>query len=586
MRRLVLGALCLSAVGLGLLALAVGAFGPASQRNRPPGGETADAGLSWFVDVTEEVGLNFVHDAGPVGSYFMPQQVGSGAALFDYDGDGRLDVYLLQNGGPAGKKNQLFRQLPNGTFQDVSAGSGLDIAGYNMGVAVGDVNNDGLPDVLVTQYDGVRLFLNNGDGTFTDATKEAGLSNPGWGTSAAFFDYDRDGWLDLVLVNYVDYDPTWPCQGPLGRPDYCAPKTFQGRVSRLFHNLGRGESPQKVGTGGVPLVRFADVTDRSGLGRVPGPGLGVVCADFDGDGWPDIFVANDGQPNRLWINQKDGTFKEEAVPRGVARNGMGQAQAGMGIALGDVDGDGLLDLFVTHLTEEGNTLWRQGPRGLYQDRTVQAGLLNPHWRGTGFGTLLADFDHDGELDLAVVNGRVSALAKVPDSSLGPFWSSYGDRNQLFRNQGKGRFEDISGQNPPFCGRYNVARGLARGDVDGDGAVDLLVTTIAGPARLFRNVAPRRGNWLQIRAFDPALKRDALGAEVRVRSGERTWVCWLHPAESYLCSSEPRAHFGLGAARRVDAIEVQWPDGARETFPGCGVNQRSEVRKGEGRPARE
>ncbi|HTU89317.1 MAG TPA: CRTAC1 family protein [Gemmataceae bacterium] len=538
----------------------------------------------WFEDITERFGLDFVHDAGPVGDYFMPQQVGSGAALFDFNNDGRLDIYLLQNGGPkSGSVNRLYQQMPDGRFRDVSNGSGLDIDGHNMGVAVGDVNNDGWLDVLVTQYNGVQLFLNTGKGSFTDITSEAGLSNPGWATSAAFFDYDRDGWLDLIVVNYVDYDPTWPCKAPNGKRDYCAPKTFRGRVSRLFHNRGGG------GMGG--WKGFADVTEASGLGRLAGPGLGVVCADFDGDGWPDIFIANDGKPNHLWINQKNGQFTEQAVVRGLAYNGMGQAQAGMGIALGDVDSDGLLDVFVTHLTEEGNTLWRQGPPGLYRDHSAAGGFMKREAQGTGFGTLLADFDHDGTLDLAVVNGRVSALATVDDWSLGPFWSWYGERNRLFHGDGRGRFEDLSRQNPALCGRFNVARGLVRGDIDGDGAVDLLVTTIGGPARLFKNVAPRRGHWLQVQAIDPTLHRDALGAVVRIRSGGRTQIRSLHPAEGYLCSSEISAHFGLGDASRIDDIEIIWPDGCRETFPrgareremsGYSVDQSLELRKGEGR----
>jgi hypothetical protein len=314
--------------------------------------------------------------------------------------------------------------------------------------------------------------------------------------------------------------------------------------------------------------------------------LGVVCADFDGDGWPDVFIANDGKPNHLWINQKNGTFKEEAVPCSVAHNGMGQAQAGMGIALGDVDGDGLFDLYVSHLASEGNTLWRQGPRGLFQDRTAAAGLGGAVGRGTGFGTLFADFDNDGALDIAVVNGSVaaSASAVVKDWSLGPFWSRYGERNQLFRNDGKGGFREVSADNAPFCGAINVGRGLVQGDIDGDGGVDLLVTTIGGPARLFRNVAPGRGHWLRVRAFDPGPGHDVLGAEVRVRAGGKTQVRWLHPAESYLCSSEPRAHFGLGAADRVESIEVLWPDGYREVFPGCAADGPVEVRKKEGRLA--
>ena len=272
----------------------------------------------WFEDVTEKVGLHFVHDAGPVGTYFMPQQVGSGAAFFDFDKDGLLDILLLAKRWSENRHRPTASSASScskdGTFEDVSKGCGLDINGHNMGVAIGDVNNDGWPDVLITQYNGVKLFLNRGDGTFADVTEAAGLSNPSWGTSAAFIDYDRDGWLDLVVVCYVDYDPTWPCTGPGGQPDYCAPKTFKGRVSRLFRNLGR----QSAAT--PPSVRFEDVTVKSGLGQLPGPGLGVLCADFDGDGWPDIFVANDGKPNHLWINQKDGTFKEDAVRSGVAYN--------------------------------------------------------------------------------------------------------------------------------------------------------------------------------------------------------------------------------------------------------------------------
>jgi hypothetical protein len=582
MKATAMGRFLLGCLGLSLLGL--GALGVGCQRPRAPNTHApAPAGPPWFEDITERVGLDFVHDAGPVdGKYFMPQQVGSGAALFDFDGDGRLDILLPQNGGPQGQKNCLYRQRPDGTFQPVR-GCGLDFAGYNMGVAVGDVNNDGKPDVLITQYTGVRLFLNNGDGTFSDVTREAGLSNPSWGTSAAFFDYDRDGWLDLVVVNYVDYDPTWPCTRPDGERDYCAPKTFRGRVTRLFYNLGGRPAPGKAGAA-APRVRFEDVTERCGMGQRPGPGLGVVCADFDGDGWPDVFVANDGAPNHLWVNQRDGTFKEEAVQRGVAYNAMGQAQAGMGIALGDVDGDGLFDLFVTHLTEETHTLWKQGPRGLFQDHTAPAGLIASAWRGTGFGTLLADFDHDGALDLALVNGRVAARTAVEDTSLGPFWSRYGDRNQLFAGNGRGRFRDVSLQSPALCGRWNVGRGLVRGDVDGDGAQDLLVTAIGGRARLYKNVAPKQGHWLVVRAFDPALKRDAYGAEVRVTAGGRTWAAWLHPAESYLCSGEPAAHFGLGPADRIDAVEVTWPDGRRERFPGGVADRRTTLRKGEGDPA--
>jgi hypothetical protein len=551
----------------------------------------------WFTEIGAARGLTFVHDPGPPSErYFLPQIMGSGVALFDFNNDGLLDLYLIQNAGPdSSATNRLYQQLPDGTFRDVSAGSGLDVAGYGMGVAVGDVNNDGWPDLLLTEYGRVRLFLNQGNGKFRDETEAARLNEPGWSTSACFFDFDRDGWLDLVIVKYADYDPTLQCRFSDGSRDYCSPTNYKGTVSKLYRNLGlQTESAERKGPsatedrGGAPrsplrVPRFQDVSLESGLGRLPGRGLGVVCADFNGDGWPDVFIANDLQPNHLWINQKDGTFREEGVMRGVAYNLVGMAEANMGIGFGDVDGDGLNDLFVTHLYSETNTLWKQGPVGLFRDVTRSSQLNRPTWRATGFGTLLADFDHDGALDAVLANGRVAKIPADPKSPLGPFWSQYGDRNQLFANDGQGHFRDLSSANPALCGTPNVGRGLAVGDLDNDGALDLVVTAIAGPVRLYRNVAPKQGHWLLIRALDPAWHRDAYGAEVTVLAGARRWQRTINPGGSYLSHSDVRAHFGLGQAERVDSISVRWPDGPEEIFPGGAVDRFLTLRKGQGRP---
>jgi hypothetical protein len=550
-----------------LLAVLIGCRANAPPQPPVPKEEVeAPDGPAWFEDITEKAGLNFVHDPGDVEKYLMYQSVGSGCAIADLDGDNRSDLILLTNAGPQSiSTNKLCRQKPDGTFEDVSAGSGLDFPGWNMGVAVGDVNNDGKPDVLVTQVDGTRLFLNRGAMKFTDATAEANISNPVWGTSAAFLDFDRDGWLDLFVVNYVNYDPTWPCLAPSGEREYCAPRVFPGTASRLFRNRG----------GGV----FEDVSATSRIAEKVAPGLGVAVADFDGDGWPDVFVANDGTPNHLWVNQKDGTFREEAELRGVARTAAGHAYAGMGVAVGDVDNDGLLDLYVTHLTSETNTLWKQGPRGKFRDLSTEWGLLATRWRATGFGTLTADFDNDGAQDIAVVNGRVTRepVAK-PKPGVAPHWAAYAERNQLFANTG-GKFRDVSHNNPALCGHFTVARGLACGDIDGDGAPDLLVNAIGEKARLLRNVAPNRGHWVAVRALDPKRNRDAVGAEVTVRAGGVSRVRVIGSADSFLSAGPAEAHFGLGAATVVESYEVAWPDGTRETFPGGPVNRQIELRKG-------
>ncbi|MDW8242670.1 MAG: CRTAC1 family protein [Thermogemmata sp.] len=552
-------------------------LGPSCQRGSESpeqAQELASAGdPPWFAEVATAWGVDFVHDPGPVGTYFMPQSMGSGLAVFDCDGDGLLDVYLLQFGGPQSRSvNRLFRQVEPGKFEDITVGSGLDVAGHCHGVAVGDVNNDGLPDVLLTFYGGIRLFLNRGQGRFEDITTASGLVNPLWAASCAFLDYDRDGWLDIVVVNYLDYDPKVECRSPEGKLDFCGPNAFAGVPSKLFRHRG-------IAAG---LPRYEDVSLVSGIGRLPGPGLGVTVADFDGDGWPDIFVANDGAPNRLWINQRDGTFRDEAASRGIALTVMGKAYAGMGVAIGDTNNDGLFDIYVSHLGSETHTLWRQGPRGIFRDQTAAAGLLHTRWRGTGFGTLMADFDNDGAVDIAQVNGRVFRGGPARDTDLG-FWETYAERNQLFANDGTGKFRDISEANPAFCGYWNVGRGLVAADLDGDGGVDLVVNAIGGRTRIFRNVTPQRGHWVAFRVIDPQKKRDAYGAEIRVEAGGRQWVRTLQPAESYLSSSSPWAHVGLGSISSIDSVEVRWPDGPGEVerFTVSVIDRLVTLRRGEG-----
>jgi hypothetical protein len=527
----------------------------------------------WFEDVTAGSGLDFVHDPGPVdGKYFMPQINGSGAALLDYDNDGRLDIYLLQFGGPDSKsRNALYHQDADGKFQNVSHGSGLDINGHNHGVAVGDVNNDGWVDVVVTQYLGIKFFLNQGNGTFRPATEEAHLRNPHWGASTSFVDYDRDGWLDLVVVNYLDFDETRVCVARGGRRDYCLPSEFLATPTRLWRNLGVNATGKWLG--------FEDRTDAAGLGRKSGPGLGVVCADFTGDGWPDVFVANDVAANHLWVNQKNSTFIEEAVTRGLAFDDRGGAASNMGVAYGDVDGNGLFDLFITHFTNEHHGLWMQQTCGSFEELSIQAGLTQSRWHGTAWGTVLADFNQDGALDLALMNGWVQRR----DAPAKSFWEDYKDRNQVFVNDGAGHFRDISTDNPALCGEAQVGRGLCVGDIDGDGALDLLTTQIGGAARILRNVAPARGHWLMVRAADPVLHRDALGAEVRLLSGSRHWQSLVQPSQSFQCVNDLRVHFGLGAVDRIDRIEVLWPDGSTEQFACPGVDRILEVQRGKGMP---
>ncbi len=528
----------------------------------------------WLVDVTEECGIDFRHEAGARGEFLLPEIMGSGAALFDADGDGDLDAYLV-NGRPdldvsdRAVTNRLYRQEADGRFVDRTPESGLGDPGYGMGVAVGDVDNDGAPDVYVSNYGLDRLYRNRGDGTFEDVTQSAGVQVDGWSASAVFFDYDRDGHLDIYVTRYVRYEPSKTCQDAAGRLDYCTPQTFSKATDVLLHNEGDGT--------------FEDVSAAAGILAVAGPGLGVVAEDFDDDGWPDVFVANDGAANYLWINGGDGTFREEAVVRGVAYNVGGRAEAGMGVACADFDDNGRYDLFLTHLDTETNTLYLNGgaARG-FDDATAVSGVAPPGAAATGFGVAAFDLELDGDLDLAVVNGKVTKGQPHPRSSVGPPWELFAQPKHMLVNGGGGRFSIAGAEVAPFAQRVEVSRGLAVGDVDNDGDIDLLVNSAGSGARLFRNDAPRAGAWLSVRAVDPRQRRDAIGARVTLVAGTQRRSRSISSGFSYLSSSPAVAHFGVAAGVVPQELEVRWPDGSLEWFGVDGLDRSMTVVRGAGR----
>ncbi len=526
-----------------------------------------------FKEVAEQVGLKFQHYNGMTGKFYLPEITGSGAALFDFDNDGDLDVFLVQgnvlepNTKPSATLfGRLFRNdlIPSKTlsFTDVTQKSGIVATGYGMGAAVGDINNDGLPDLYLSNLGSNQMYLNKGDGKFVDVTKESGIDDPHWSTSASFFDYDRDGWLDLMIVNYADFSVANSpnCYAATTARDYCTPRVFRAPGNRLFHNKGNGI--------------FEDVTTTSGVDKEFGHGLGVVTADFNNDGWIDIYVANDGDQNQLWINQKNGRFVNDALLAGCAVNRNGQAEAGMGVDAGDFDGNGTDDIFITHLMDETNTLYLNLGEALFEDRTREAGLGMPGRRFTGFGTFFFDYDNDGWLDLFVANGAVQLLPELVRQR-NPI--PLGQPDQLFRNTRKGNFVEIVDE-PEFA-LLEVGRGAAFGDIDNDGDTDFLVTNNNGPARLFLNQVGNRNHWLGLRLVGKA-GRDMLGAQVEiVVDDKRILRRRVRTDGSYLSGNDPRVLAGLGAVTRVKAVRVRWPDGAVEDWKELIVDRYTTLKEG-------
>jgi hypothetical protein len=533
-----------------------------------------------FVEAGAASGLVFNHVNGATGQYYLAEEMGAGVALLDYDNDGDLDVFLVQGGalalasqgGPA--TSRLFRNDSTAAadgrrtlrFTDVTARAGVDLRAYGMGVAVGDYDNDGWLDFFVTSFGRNVLYHNNRDGTFSDVTHQAGVGGGGeWSTSAAFVDYNRDGYLDLFVANYLDFTVAGNkvCYDPAGARDYCSPRVYRPVPDRLYRNDGNGV--------------FTDVTEIAGISKAVGAGLGVSVGDYDGDGWLDLYVANDATGNQLWINRRNGTFEDQGLLSGSAVSAAGTPEGSMGIASGDVDADGDEDLFVTNLIGETSVLYVNDGHGSFQDMRASWALASPTAPFTGFGTGWLDYDSDGWLDLFITNGGVN-LIEAQRGQPRPFRM----RNQLFHNTGAGRFEEIRTAAGPAFARLDVGRGAAFGDVDNDGDIDIVVTSNGGAAMLLVNQHGGSNHWLEVRLEQSSGNRFAFGARVGLeRAGQPTLWRRVGTDGSYLSASDVRVHFGLGMST-IAGIVVQWPDGERERWGGIASDRLVTLRRGSGR----
>jgi hypothetical protein len=550
----------------------------------------------WFTDRAGESGLDFVHFNGMTGEFYFAEVIPPGVALFDYDGDGHLDVFVAQGqmlGKQADSRAQLLPKVPlksrlyrnnltvhpDGVrtlrFTDVTDASGLVVRGYAMGAATGDFNNDGCVDLYVTNLERSQLFRNDCDGTFTDVSTESRTQDLGWSVSAAFVDYDRDGWLDLFVGNYVYYtvQADKPCLHSIGSlRDYCPPSVYRPQPGHLYHN-------NRDGT-------FTDVTAAAGMTREFGPALGVSTADFNGDGWIDIYVANDGEPNQLWINQRNGTFVNTALHAGVALGADGEAKGSMGVDAGDFDHDGDEDLFITELAREGHDLYVNDGSGIFEEQAARAGIRLPSLPYTGFGAAWLDFDNDGWLDILTVNGAVRHAAEALTRNE---TFSLAQPKQLFRNLGNGQFTDVTGEAGAFFKTVEVSRGAAFGDIDNDGDTDVVVANDNGPTRLLINNIGDRNHWLGLRLVgrsDPsgsAAARDMLGARVAIilKDGSTRWRR-ARADGSYASANDPRILVGLGGVTDVPRVRVQWPDGRSEEWARVPIDRWTTLEQGSGR----
>ena len=539
-------------------------FAPLPCQSQPPRVSAAH-----FEDRTAAAGITFKHFSGASPQKYLVETMGSGVALIDYDQDGWLDIYLVNGAGKPGRegaqttRHALYRNLGNGRFSDVTSESGVGGYGrYGTGVAVGDIDNDGWPDLFVAHYGPNVMYRNLGNGTFADVSRQAGVDDPFWGQSAGFFDLDNDGYLDLYVTNYLDlkYEthPVCGSEAP-ARRSYCDPDAFAGVADRLYRNRGDGT--------------FADISERSGIANPEGKGLGVVMADIDSDGWMDIYVANDKTRNFLFKNNGDLTFSDISYFSLTGFNAAGEAEAGMGTDFGDVDGDGLLDLIVTNYDLETNGLYRNlGQETFSDDRWVQ-GVAKASIRMLGFGTGFFDYDNDGDLDLFVANGHV-----LDDISRYRNNISYSQPNQLLENRG-GRFYDVSKDAGPAFRTTRVSRGTAFGDFDNDGDTDLVVTNIDDSPELLVNRSNPRGTWLSLQLVGKTSNRSGVGSRVRVVAGEKTRSDQMTGGGSYLSAHDMRMHFGLDGNQVVDLIEISWSSGVVDRLEKIQANQVVVVEEG-------
>jgi len=523
-----------------------------------------------FTDITKTAGITFKHVASPEKRYIVESMSG-GVALFDYDNDGDLDIYLVNSltvdlvKSKTKTKSELYRNDGDGKFTEVSEKAGVSDIGWGMGVAVGDYNNDGFEDLYVTCLGPNHLLKNNGNGTFTDVTEKAGVGDPRWSTGASFFDYDRDGDLDLFVANYVDFDLKNLPEFGQGKscqyksiPVQCGPRGLKGAGDTLYRNNGDGT--------------FTDVSKQAGVADENGfYGLGVITSDFDDDGLIDIFVANDSTPNFHYRNQGNGTFKEIGFLAGTAVNENGSEQGSMGVTVGDYDHDGKLDLFVTNFDDEYNVLYHNNGNNSFTDVSYAAKLAAVSLPYVGWGTKFFDYDNDGWVDLFVANGHVY-----------PQLPSYRQRRLLHRNNHDGTFTEVSAQFGALLTEARASRGVAFGDIDNDGDVDLLITDLDGPPQLLRNDGGNANNSIIIKTVGVKSNRSGIGARVKVVAGDLIQVDEVRSGDSYISQSDLRLHFGLEKRTKVDLIEVRWPSGLVEKITGVGVNRIVTIKEGQGK----